>query len=282
MPCLGMVACGSVGSWGMAEWARQLHTESRTVGWVAMSKKTIISSRELQAEGGRWGPPAKFWYYNILAFYLKHVQEETSLATGRNTLTKIAYRQFHGETYGSIAALNEVTRCQGTSRSVTGRTEVKELLMAELVITCVTTDVLEDVNADTWDNETTEDTEVEIGDSVLVDRVDAIELIEELRALVLLKELEVFEDSGPDVEELGTYELELLTAEAKGFELIDEAVGVIKLLIDGVNFSELVDVVVRGTKLLDDVTDKFEVEDGVEIAKLMDGEFEVFELEEDV
>lgn len=100
--------------------------------------------------------------------------------------------------------------------------------------------------------------------------------------MVLLKELEVFEDSGPDVEELGTYELELLTAEAKGFELIDEAVGVIKLLIDGVNFSELVDVVVRGTKLLDDVTDKFEVEDGVEIAKLMDGEFEVFELEEDV
>lgn len=135
------------------------------------------------------------------------------------------------------------------------------------------TEELEGVRVTKLDEELIEALEEETDEDVTTiapdEDVTAAELGDDV---VDTEELKTLEDSSPYVEELGTYELELLMDEVADCKLVDGIVGVTELLLEKIDFTGLVIVVnadVEEVELLDSDICKFEVEDGVEITELL-------------
>ena len=135
------------------------------------------------------------------------------------------------------------------------------------------TEDLEGVGVTKLDEELMEALEEETDENVttiaLDEDVTAVELDDDV---VDTEGLKTLEDSSPYVEDLGTYELKLLMDEVVDCKLVDGIVGVTELLLEEIDFTELVIVVnadVEEVELLDSDVCKFKAEDGAEITELL-------------
>ena len=134
------------------------------------------------------------------------------------------------------------------------------------------TEELEGVGVTKLDEELIEALEEETDEDVTTIALNEDVTATELDDVVDTEELKTLEDSSPYVEELGTYELELLVDEVADSKPVDGIVGVTELLLEEIDFTELAIVVnadVEEVELLDSDICKFEVEDGVEITELL-------------